>query len=195
MNTWTLIVLAGGGAARLGGQDKARLLIRGQTLLDIVLGGVPDAVPTIVAGPARPTARTVTFRPESPAGGGPVAGIAAACGAVTSPVTVIVGVDMPWATSLIPDLLRRVSEAPQGLVLPVTPDGRRQPLLSGWHTDSLRLALAGLHAERDASMRDLVEGAHVTRWDLSADQARLVDDIDTWDDLARAAATERDPFG
>lgn len=195
MTDWTLIVLAGGGGVRLGGQDKARLLIDGRTLLDIALDGVPEGVPIIVAGPVTPTGRPVTFRQESPLAGGPVAGIAAACAGITSPFTVVLGVDMPWATTLIPVLLSLVVRTTAGVVLPITPDGRTQPLLSGWRTDSLRRALAHLDSERDASMSDLVEGATCSRWHLSAEQARLVDDIDTWDDLARAAALGRRPIG
>ena len=86
---WSVIVLAGGAGQRLGGADKAGLLVDGTSALERLLGGLPAAMPVIVAGVERPTSRHVTFRQESPAGGGPVAGIAAAR----------LGIDVPSAST------------------------------------------------------------------------------------------------
>ena len=76
--TWTAIVLAGGSGTRLGGRRKAEIMLGEATLLEHVLRGLPAAIDVIVVGPA-PSApsRTVIVTRESPAGGGPVAALAA----------------------------------------------------------------------------------------------------------------------
>ena len=59
-----------------GGADKAALEHDGRTLLEHALDAVADAAETVVVGPDVPTPRPVTFARESPAGGGPLAGLA-----------------------------------------------------------------------------------------------------------------------
>jgi molybdopterin-guanine dinucleotide biosynthesis protein A len=71
------IVLAGGRGARLGGVDKADLVVGGQTLLERALAATAGANRTVVVGPRRPTSRPVTWAREHPPGGGPVAALAA----------------------------------------------------------------------------------------------------------------------
>ena len=75
---WSLIVLTGGSGTRLGGADKAQLRVGDRSLLAALLDEVPAGVPIVVAGPELAVSRDVRFSPENPAGGGPVAGIAAA---------------------------------------------------------------------------------------------------------------------
>jgi molybdopterin-guanine dinucleotide biosynthesis protein A len=94
---WTALVLAGGLGSRLGNVDKAAIDIGGRSALDHLLAGLPELVPVVVAGPGRPTRRRVTFAQEWPIHGGPVAGIASGLEAVSTPVTVLLAVDMPWA--------------------------------------------------------------------------------------------------
>ena len=67
-----LIVLAGGRARRLGGQDKPDLVVGGSTLLAAVLGagGSAGAAPVIVVGPPRAGLdgiRVVREEPAAPA--------------------------------------------------------------------------------------------------------------------------------
>jgi molybdopterin-guanine dinucleotide biosynthesis protein A len=126
----------------------------------------------LCVGEERATTRSVQWCRESPVGGGPVAGIAAALGQVerldatsigTKPgsskpgsskpgnakpgnaICVVVGGDMPFAAAALPMLLETLNSQP-GLdaVLATDPDGRSQPLLAAYRRDALRAALPSL---------------------------------------------------
>ncbi|WP_431983865.1 DUF6457 domain-containing protein [Streptomyces qinglanensis] len=75
--TYTALVLAGGGARRLGGADKPAVTVGGRPLLDRVLAACGDAAATVVVGPRRPTCRPVLWAREEPPGGGPLAALQA----------------------------------------------------------------------------------------------------------------------
>ncbi len=188
--TWSVIVLAGGTGQRLGGADKAALPIDGTPALERLLASLPDDVSVIVAGPERPVTRPVTFQPESPAGGGPVAGIAAAMHSVKTPNVIIVATDMPWSGPIITALAERFVMAPTDVLIPVSADGRRQVLCCAWSADALRHALDGLGDPHGRSVRDLVSLASAVEWQLDEMQSALLADIDTPDDLTRA---QREP--
>ena len=72
----TALVLCGGGSRRMG-SDKTTATLGGATVLDHLLDGLPADWPLVVVGPERPTRRAVRWTRESPAGGGPVAAVAA----------------------------------------------------------------------------------------------------------------------
>ena len=72
-----VIVLCGGTSRRLGGVDKTRESLSGTTVLDYLLDDLPPGWPVVCVGEMRATTRSVQWCRESPAGGGPVAGIAA----------------------------------------------------------------------------------------------------------------------
>jgi len=74
------IVLAGGTGRRLGGVDKAALVVGSHTLLQTVLAAVPG-IPVVVVGPAH-HGTDATFVREDPPGGGPAAGVAAGIAAL-----------------------------------------------------------------------------------------------------------------
>ena len=183
---WSVIVLAGGAGQRLGGADKAGLLVNGTSALERLLGGLPAAMPVIVAGVERPTSRHVTFRQESPAGGGPVAGIAAALTEVATSNAVIVATDMPWCAPIITELMERFALLSADALVPVTIDGRQQMLCSAWRTAALRRTINELGDPQGQAVRILVALAAVDEWHLDARQSALLADIDTPDDLTRA---------
>ena len=188
---WSVIVLAGGDGRRLGGADKSAIDLDGQTTLDRILDSIPSEMPVVVAGPHRPTHRAASFRQESPPGGGPVAGIAAALSDIASPRVMVVATDMPWAGRLLPALIEEFVSSGAGVVIPVDAHGRAQPLFSAWRTRVLRLALAQLGDPRHRSLKDLLEIAEPATWQLDADQSRALADIDTPADL-RAARERHD---
>ncbi len=99
---WSVIVVAGGHGRRLGGVDKAGIVLGGVTTLDMILDAIPPEMPVVVSGPERSTRRPVVFRQESPPDGGPVAGIAAAMEAISTTGVVIMATDMPWSAQLLP---------------------------------------------------------------------------------------------
>ena len=193
VSPWSVIVVAGGLGRRLGGADKAALPLGGKSTLAWILDVVPADTAVVVAGPERPTPRTVVFRQESPPGGGPVAGVAAALSAVTSPRVIIVAADMPWAGRLMSALAERFDSTQAEAVMPVDASGRAQPLFSAWDAAYLRSVLATLGDPRDRSLRDLIDLAEPARWQLDAQQTRQIADIDTPDDLRAAHEWATDP--
>lgn len=169
------IVVAGGSGTRLGGRDKAELVVAGGRLLDIVIAACADAQRTVVVGPQRPTARGVVWTCEDPPGGGPCAAVVAGLQHVTAAVVVLLAVDLPHLT---PALVRRLAaDAP---VIAVDGDGREQWLLSAWPTEVLR----GL-PDHGSLARALGPLTHATRPVGSA-----AADIDTPDDLRQAATSD-----
>jgi molybdopterin-guanine dinucleotide biosynthesis protein A len=140
-----IIVLCGGTSRRLGGVDKTRESLSGTTVLDYLLADLPPGWPVVCVGEMRATTRSVQWCRESPAGGGPVAGIAAGLeltrhlGAV---ICVVVGGDMPFAAAAVPTLVDALNAQPAlDAVLASDPDGRRQPLLAAYRFEALRTAL------------------------------------------------------
>ncbi|MEB8342804.1 DUF6457 domain-containing protein [Streptomyces endophyticus] len=77
MNAYDAIVLAGGGARRLGGADKPGVRVGGRALLDRVLHACGGARATVVVAEPRRTARPVVWAREEPPGGGPLAALEA----------------------------------------------------------------------------------------------------------------------
>lgn len=147
-----VIVLCGGTSRRLAGRDKTRESLAGTTVMDHLLDALPSGWPVVCVGEERATTRSVDWCRESPAGGGPVAGIAAGLelirdlGAATDhdAICVVVGGDMPFAATALPTLVDALNAQP-GLdaVLASDPDGRTQPLLAAYRFEALRAALPG----------------------------------------------------
>jgi molybdopterin-guanine dinucleotide biosynthesis protein A len=183
---WTALVLAGGLGSRLGNVDKAAIDIGGRSALDHLLAGLPELVPVVVAGPGRPTRRRVTFAQEWPIHGGPVAGIASGLEAVSTPVTVLLAVDMPWAGGLARRLVAEFAGCDGAALVPVDGSGFRQPLCAVVRTGALRAALRELGEPGGRSLRDLMCLIDVRERPLVEGEMGWIDDIDTPDDLRRA---------
>lgn len=187
-----VLVLAGGRGSRMGGQDKAALVVDGQTLLERLLavdlgGGVVVVGPTPLPPVDRPVLQTV----EDPPGGGPVAGIAAGLAALTGcgsqgpaqPEWVaVVAVDQPGAAAALSHLRAAIVHAPaHAEVLGHTdPAGRRQWLLAIYRRAALERALGALEEISGAAVRQVVGGL---AWHEVAAGAEHVGDLDTWDDV------------
>jgi molybdopterin-guanine dinucleotide biosynthesis protein A len=136
---YAAVVLAGGRAARLGGQAKPQLVVGGRTILDAVLAAVADAAERIVVGPPQPAPDGVLVLREEPPGGGPVAALRAGLARVTEDVVAVLAGDLPFLTA---DLVRELRTRLTGDgVLVVDDTGRDQLLLGVWRTGSLRAAL------------------------------------------------------
>src|SRR5687768_1070225 len=95
---YTAVVLAGGKAARLGGQAKPQLEVGGRTMLAAVLAAVPDAERRIVVGPPQPAPYDVVQVREQPPGGGPVAALRAGLAEVRTDVVALLAGDLPFLT-------------------------------------------------------------------------------------------------
>ena len=167
MKTWSVIVLSGGTNKRFG-SDKSQALLNGITLLDHVLSFIPADIKTVIVGKD-------VF--EQPALGGPVAGIARGLQEINTEYVAIAAVDMPYSSSLFPQLL----EAIKGdAAMPVDSQGFKQPLCGIYRRDALLVALTKLHGQ---SMRALCDLLIID--EVSVDAAALVD-IDTPEDLITA---------
>ncbi|WP_235497659.1 molybdenum cofactor guanylyltransferase [Frankia sp. R43] len=162
---WDALVLAGGAARRMGGDDKAALSVGGARLLDRVLGAVAAARTVVVVGPRRPPVpgtRAVRWAREDPPGGGPVAAIAAGLRLVTATRVVVLAVDLPFlGAPEVQGLLDAVAAGPGGpqVALLSDPAQRPQYLAAAWRTVTLRAVLPVDPAGR--SVRSLLAGQSV----------------------------------
>jgi molybdopterin-guanine dinucleotide biosynthesis protein A len=137
---YTAVVLAGGRAARLGGQAKPQLQVGGRTMLDTVLAAVADADRRIVVGPPQPGPAGVVRVRERPPGGGPVAALRAGLGEVATETVALLAGDLPFLTAALVAELR--SRLTGDGVLVVDETGRDQLLLGVWRAAALRAAVA-----------------------------------------------------
>ena len=147
------VVLAGGRARRMGGVAKPGLEVDGRRLIDVALDALSGAGTRVVAGGADPLPDGVLRVCEEPAGGGPVAGLAAALDVVTAPVVVVLAADLPFvAAEHVAQLLSALGAGTASLA--VDAHGREQPLLAAYDAAALRAALPDPVA--GAPMRALV---------------------------------------
>jgi molybdopterin-guanine dinucleotide biosynthesis protein A len=179
-SAYDAVVLAGGTARRLGGVDKAAVEVAGRSLLDHVLASVEAAASVVVVGDPRPTRHPVEWVRERPAGGGPVAGLAAALSAVTAEVLVLLACDLPLIDA---DAVRRLVGSTAGADGAVLVDraGRRQPLAAAYRSAAIRSAVAKLGDPVGRAMRDLVAPLQLAEVAVRAQEAL---DCDTWADVA-----------
>ena len=115
----------------MSGQAKPQLTVGEATLLDRVLSAVRGAVKRIVVGPPQSVPDGVVLVQEQPAGGGPVAGVAAGLDRVEAQVVVVLAADLPFLTAeVIAVLLSTLDGDPTaGAALLVDELGRDQYLL------------------------------------------------------------------
>jgi len=181
------IVLAGGRAARLGGQPKPQLDVGGRSMLSAVLTALDGAEPRVVVGPPQPVPAGVLLVREHPPGGGPVPALAAGLAAVgPAEVVAVLAADLPFVTA---ELVLALRERLTGDgVLVVDDTGRDQLLLGVWRTAALRAAAAG--ARPHAPLRGLLAPLAVRRYRPAATPGVPAPwtDCDTPAELAAARA-------
>jgi molybdopterin-guanine dinucleotide biosynthesis protein A len=184
--TFDAVVLAGGQGRRLGGVSKPAITVGGRRLLDIALDALADADTIVVVGAMMATALPVIWTREEPAGGGPVAALAAGIPLVESDTVVVLAADLPFITAgAVHALVSHKGGAAAAIA--VDDDGYDQPLLACYDTALLRAAVpADPHG---AAMRVVLGGLSavglVTRFNLGGDPAVTMD-CDTAADLTRA---------
>lgn len=184
---WDAVILSGGRGRRLGGVDKASLVVGDRSLLDHAVAASEGAAARILVGPqpSRPGLPAVL---EQPRWGGPAAALAAGLTALPGPAAPYVAVlaaDQPAAVPGLRAVLAGVveDEAADGWVAQ-DPSGRLQPLLAVYRRAALQAAvddLAGRDALPGAALHRLLAGLTLTRVPLAAELCR---DVDTPEDLA-----------
>jgi molybdopterin-guanine dinucleotide biosynthesis protein A len=185
VDLWAAVVLAGGRARRLGGLDKPALTVDGRSLLNHVLAACAGADPLIVVGPHRGTQVAVRWTRERPAGGGPVAALAAGLSQVPKgvPVAAVLAADLP---RLRPDTLLRLrvalSAGMDGAVL-VDASGQPQWLCGVWRAVVLRGALTAAGDPANLSLRGVLMPLDFAPVPAAEGEAT---DVDTPQDLRAA---------
>ncbi|MGW7351363.1 DUF6457 domain-containing protein [Streptomyces sp. NPDC054784] len=183
------IVVAGGGARRLGGADKPALTVGGRALLDRVLAACRDAATTVVVGPRRPAYRPVVRVREDPPGGGPLAALDAGLRHTGRDTVLVLSADVPFLRRSTVRELLDVRDGDDGTV--AVRGDRDQPLVAAYRAEPLRRELALLRTEYDRlgglPLRLLLPGLRLRRT-AAADAA----DCDTWEDVAAARARIRE---
>jgi molybdopterin-guanine dinucleotide biosynthesis protein A len=188
---YTAVVLAGGKAARLGGQAKPQLEVGGRTMLAAVLAAVADAELRVVVGPPQPVPDGVRQVREQPPRGGPVAALRAGLAEVATDVVAVLACDLPFLTgALVADLRSRLTD--DG-VLVVDDGGRDQYLLAVWRTAALRAVTSDVRGP--TSLRRVLAPLVVTRYrpPVAPGTPPPWTDCDTPADLARARAAAGSP--
>jgi molybdopterin-guanine dinucleotide biosynthesis protein A len=148
------------------GRDKALLPFHGRPLAAAIAAIVQEAAGSaaLIGDPALAAATGFPVLPDLFPGEGPLGGILTALRAGTADWNLVTACDMP---ALTPDFLRRLFEAAEagdpGVLLPVAPAGRPEPLCAVWH----RRALSPLEIAFAAGTRkvtDALRGLHVVRY-------------------------------
>jgi molybdopterin-guanine dinucleotide biosynthesis protein A len=187
------VILAGGGARRLGGADKPGVRVGGRSLLDRVLAACAGAGTTVVVADRRPTHRPVVWAREEPAGAGPLAALDAGLRRTAAGQVVVLSADLPFlderTVGRLLDALGR--QDTDGVVL-TDADGRDQPLVAAYRGTALRRELGALAGERGS-----LAGLPLRLLAGSLSLTRVVDpvasfDCDTWQDIAAARARIRE---
>lgn len=186
------LVLAGGGASRLGGADKPAVTVGGRTLLDRVLAACEGAARTTVVGPRRATHRPVVWAREEPPGGGPLAGLHAGLAHVERGTVLVLSADLPFLDLRTVRELLDIRAGDEGTLVS---DGRDQPLLAAYAAEPLRRELALLRTEyghlSGLPLKLLLPGLRLRRV-TTPSAASAAADCDTWDDIATARARIRE---
>ncbi|SFK31395.1 molybdenum cofactor guanylyltransferase [Geodermatophilus ruber] len=183
---YAAVVLAGGRAARMGGQAKPQLDVGGRTMLTAVLAAVADAAARIVVGPPQPAPPDVVVVREEPPRGGPVAAMRAGLAPVETEVVALLAGDLPFVTHGLIQALRERLTGDGVLVIDDT--DRDQLLLGVWRTAALRHAVADVSGP--TSVRKVLAPLAVRRLHptVAPGQPPPWTDCDTPADLAQARA-------
>jgi molybdopterin-guanine dinucleotide biosynthesis protein A len=201
MTRFGVVVLAGGAGRRLGGAAKPTLPVGGTPMLARVLAAVDDADGRVVVGPGSlglvvPTG--VRLIQEEPAGGGPVAALAAGHAELAADPTergtagldavVVLAADLPLLTREAVETLLLGLGDHDGAVF-VDDEGRRQWLCGAWRPAALSERLAALAATGPLggrAMRELVAPLRVAGVPVGGGRRPPWYDCDTPADLADA---------
>jgi molybdopterin-guanine dinucleotide biosynthesis protein A len=175
------IILAGGASRRLGGADKAEILLGGKRLLDRALEAVVGARRVVVVGPRRAAPGWVLWTSEDPPGGGPAAALGAGIELVTAPLVVVLAVDMPFVDAVTVADAVAAAGGRDGAVL-TDGAGAPQYLAGVYRTVRLRAAADRVNKLAGVPVRELLQDLELAR--LPA--ARVVGDMDDWNEIEAA---------
>jgi molybdenum cofactor guanylyltransferase len=185
-------ILMGGAARRLGGRDKSRLVVGGQTILSRQLQAIDGITDDILAiggdGVHAPPLRGVADRRP---GLGPLAGLEAALDAARGDTVLLLACDLPFITT--PLLAHLVTLAPTADAVVPRTDRGYHPLCAVYHRrcmeavrrrlDTGALALQGLLQEitvRVVEGQELAQFGRETRLLANANTPSDLDQIESF---------------
>ncbi|MGB6070977.1 MAG: NTP transferase domain-containing protein, partial [Rhodococcus sp. (in: high G+C Gram-positive bacteria)] len=178
-----------------GEVDKPAMTVGGRRMVDIAVDAVSVCRRTVLVGPTRTgVPEHVVQTREAPAGGGPVAALAAGLRSLddcadsegTADLVVVVASDLPFLDAAAVELLIGSISHPQTeAVFAHDSAGRTQFLLGIWRQSALRSALAQLDSVEGAPMRTILPPDHLVI------AVSGVEDCDTPADLLAARLATR----
>ena len=181
MSKVSVIILSGGTSRRFG-TDKSQAILRGQSLIQILISNIASEIPIVIVGEdPHISARTYQVTREEPVLGGPVAAIAAGLALVTTDLVAICATDMPYAPTLFRKLSAILTDE-LDCVMPVDVHGFRQPLAAVYRASSLLRALSAWAGTEGESMKNLISTMKIA--EVQVPPHALID-IDTPEDLAQ----------
>lgn len=197
----TGIILAGGDSQRMG-YDKANLMLGEHTLLQHVIATMRQVFPQVILSvrQLRPEIELPQVCDEQAkegmqvgavplAGAGPLAGLAAGLGHVTTPWAFVVACDMPFVVPAMVELLGQYRSRYQAVVPVVL--GHPQPLAAFYASsclDTIRAHLAGGGKNSLRAVLDQLQVCYVDETELLKVDPALISffDLDTPQDMAIA---------
>ena len=181
----SIIVLSGGTSSRFGA-DKSQAILGHQQLIHHILASVPEEFEIIVVG-ADPFFSGAPYRcvQESPVGGGPVAGIAAALELCESEIVGVLATDMPFAGAHMVHLLSAITSHDDAIMY-VDSKGYRQPLAALYRREALEKVLFTMGNPHGASMRTLISHLNIHEIHMNPEIEKAMIDVDTPHDLVVA---------
>ena len=135
------LVLAGGGASRLGGVDKPMLTVGGAPVLGRAVAALAGT-PSVLVGTPRPGFERSRWTCEDPPGGGPIAAVAAGLAELPrgcDPIAVLAGDLLGVSRETVLRLCDAIGQQDGALLVDAT--GRKQWLIGVWRAHALRDAL------------------------------------------------------
>jgi molybdopterin-guanine dinucleotide biosynthesis protein A len=188
-------ILVGGASSRMG-RDKARLELKGRSFVERIAAALACVTVRVSVVGAREGESADWHLPVVPdvfAKWGALGGLHAALEACRAPWAAVVACDLPFVTG---ELFARLAALRENFdaVVPVQPDGHRQPLCALYRVEPCRGRAAQLIASGERRPRALLDSAR-TRWvemDELADLAGaplFFTNVNTPEDHARAIKT------
>ena len=147
------------------GSDKAELVFKGRTSLEIIAAELSAVVSDVALVGARQEYRRLTWKnvPDLQERWGALGGIQAALAATDKEWAAIVACDLPFVTcDLFAHLMSLIGET-NDAVVPVQPDGRPQPLCAIYRRETCLPEVNKLIAQDEHTPRTLLANVE-TRW-------------------------------
>jgi molybdopterin-guanine dinucleotide biosynthesis protein A len=193
MSSISAAILAGGRAARLGGADKASLVVGGRRIVDrqlALLTALSDDIRIVTSDPARYADVGVRVVADTIAGAGPLGGLYTALVDARHQRLLVVACDLPFLSPALLERLVAESETDEERDAVVPRSGRGlEPLVALYRTRCAAAAREGIE-RGDLRMTALLARLRVREVDANtvagSNEETLFENVNTPHDYARA---------